>query len=87
MVYTYLLKSLKDGSYYVGISQNPKNRLIFHNSGDNLSTKGNAPWNLVYVKAHSSYREARKHEKWLKKKNKEYKKKLESFGGDLPRLG
>jgi len=30
--------------------------------------------------------EARKHEKWLKKKNKEYKKKLESFGGDLSHL-
>ena len=87
MIYTYLLKSLKGGGYYVGISKNPKNRLIFHNAGDNISTSRKNPWVLVYVKLHASYVEARKHEKWLKKKNKEYKNKLESFGGDLSRLG
>ena len=86
MIYTYLLKSVKDGSYYVGISKNPKRRLKYHNSGDNFSTKGKIPWKLVYIKLHSSYKEARKHEIWLKKKEKVYKQKLESFGGDLSHL-
>lgn len=86
MIYTYLLKSLKDGSYYVGISKNPKHRLKIHNSGDNISTKGKMPWVLVYVKNHSSYQEARKHERWLKKKEKLYKRNLEKVGGDLSHL-
>lgn len=79
MIYTYLLKSVKGDSYYVGISKNPKRRLKFHNSGDNLSTKVKRPWKLVYKKRHGSYDEARKHEKWLKKKNHEYKQKLEFY--------
>jgi len=30
----------------------------------------------VYLKAHNDYQSARKHESWLKKKNKEYKNRL-----------
>jgi len=75
-IYTYLLKSQKDGSYYTGITQNTDNRLMLHNSGKVVSTEGKKPWKIVYIKLHSSYEEARKHEKWLKKKNREYKDKL-----------
>ena len=79
MIYTYLLKSVKDGSYYVGISKNPELRLKEHNNGDNVSTSLRLTWKLVYKKSHDSYEDARKHEKWLKKKNRRYKKKLESY--------
>ena len=72
MVYTYLLKSHKDGSYYVGISKDPEFRLKEHNNGDKAATSLRLPWKLVYKKSHDSYEDARKHEKWLKKKNKQY---------------
>lgn len=76
MIYTYLIKSKKDGSYYTGISKDPEKRAILHNRGGLLVTKYKRPWVLVYKKVHATYAEARKHEKWLKKKNREYKNKL-----------
>lgn len=76
MVYTYLLKSEKDGSFYTGISKDPQKRLQVHNNGEVDSTKNKKPWALVYKKVHADYPEARKHEKWLKKKNRKYKNKL-----------
>lgn len=79
MIYTYLLKSFKDGKYYIGIAKNPEHRLESHNKGDNRSTSYRGPWELVYMKGHSTYAEARKHEKWLKKKNMQYKQKLEMY--------
>ncbi|MFA6428801.1 MAG: GIY-YIG nuclease family protein [Candidatus Buchananbacteria bacterium] len=75
-MYTYLIKSLKDNSYYTGISKDPNNRLKEHNSGILGVTKHKRPWILSYWKKHSNYTEARKHEKWLKKKNRSYKNKL-----------
>ena len=75
-VWTYLLKSGKDGSYYSGITKDTYDRLILHNDGKVESTSNKKPWQLVYKKQHADYQEARRHEKWLKKKNREYKDKL-----------
>ncbi|MCK4333141.1 MAG: GIY-YIG nuclease family protein, partial [Thermoplasmatales archaeon] len=72
MIYVYLLKSSKDGNYYVGITKNIKERLKKHNSCEVMSTKNRCPWKLMYSKMYSNYSDARKHEKWLKKKNHEY---------------
>jgi len=71
--FTYLLKSEKDESYYVGICVDCATRLRNHNNGKVESTKSKRPWILVYKKPHKDYSEARKHEKWLKKKNRQYK--------------
>jgi putative endonuclease len=71
--FTYLLKSEKDNSYYVGICADCDKRIEQHNAGKVESTKNKRPWSLVYNKEHKDYIEARKHEKWLKKKNREYK--------------
>jgi len=73
MIYTYLLQSLKDGSFYTGISIDLHNRVNSHNDGRVSSTKLKRPYTLVYFKEHSDYAQARKHEKWLKKKNRDYK--------------
>jgi len=78
MVFTYLLKSLKDGSFYTGISEDPEERVKAHNRGVLKNTAVKRPWKLIYKKSHLSYSEARKHEKWLKKKNRQYKGKLEN---------
>lgn len=81
-VFTYLLKSQKDSSYYVGISTDCDERIKLHNTGKVESTKNKCPWIMVYKKPHKDYIEARKHEKWLKKKNREYKDGLAGCVGE-----
>ncbi len=76
MIYTYLIKSIKYETFYTGISKNPYERLKIHNGGGLLITKAKRPFELVYMKAHNDYAEARRHEIWLKKKNVIYKNKL-----------
>jgi len=73
MIYTYLLLSIKTGDFYCGITNNIQRRISEHNSGKVSMTNFSRLWRLVYAKEHSSYSEARKHEKWLKKKNRKYK--------------
>jgi putative endonuclease len=46
--YVYIIKSLKSGKIYTGISKNPEKRLKEHNKGDSKFTKGFRPWILVY---------------------------------------
>src|SRR3989338_8191866 len=75
-LYTYLLRSLKDGKHYAGITNDIKRRFSEHNQGKISITAKRRPFTLIYYKAHENYLEARSHEKWLKKKNNEYKKKL-----------
>jgi len=72
----YLIQSLIDKSFYVGISQNPQKRLAEHNSGKSKITSRKKPYSLVYSKEYNDYKLARKHEIWLKKKNADYKLKL-----------
>ncbi len=77
MIYTYLLHSKKRDVFYCGITNDVRRRVKEHNTGGGVEfTKRYGPWSLVYVKAHDTYIEARKHEKWLKKKNHDYKNKL-----------
>lgn len=75
-MYTYLLKSIKDGKYYTGITNNLGKRLSDHNHGKLTITAKRRPFILAYRKLHINYQEARNHEVWLKKKNKKYKDKL-----------
>jgi putative endonuclease len=75
-VYTYMLYSEPDKGFYIGITRDTDKRLATHNRGGVVSTRDRRPLSLVYSKKHESYDEARQHEKWLKKKNKEYKLRL-----------
>jgi putative endonuclease len=74
--YVYMLKSLKDGKYYVGISEDVVRRLREHNSGKLKITSKNKPHEVVFKKEYADYKTARRHEIWLKKKNIEYKDKV-----------
>ncbi len=74
--YVYMLRSLKDSSYYVGISENPNKRLLEHNSGKLKRTSKNKPHQIVFKKEYLNYELARKHEIWLKKKSISYKDKV-----------
>ncbi len=72
----YLIKSLKNETFYVGISSDPIRRLSEHNSGKLKTTSKNKPFTMVYFKEYPDYKTARNHEIWLKKKNREYKNML-----------
>jgi putative endonuclease len=71
-----MLKSLKNGKYYVGISENIIRRLKEHNSGKLETTSKNKPFVVVFQKEYLDYKEARRHEIWLKKKDLKYKDKV-----------
>jgi putative endonuclease len=66
MVWVYALKSERDGTLYVGISEDTERRLREHNSGKSSFTSGHRPWVLVYREAAPDWAAARKREKYLK---------------------
>jgi putative endonuclease len=65
-MYVYILKSLKDGSYYVGSSSNVAERIKSHNRGSNLATKLKRPWILIRSEIYDTSSLALKREKFLK---------------------
>lgn len=66
MVFVYILKSLVDGGYYIGISKDPYKRLARHNKGSVKSTRIRKPFKLIYYEKFNSYASARHREKIIK---------------------
>ena len=66
MYYVYVLRSLKDGNFYTGLTTNLKRRLAEHNKGVTKSTKYRKPFELVYYEACRNYKDAMRREKYLK---------------------
>jgi putative endonuclease len=67
----YILRSNKNGRYYVGSTDDMERRLIEHNNGRVLSTKNTRPFQLKAYICCSSLSEAKSCEYRLKK----YKRK------------
>ena len=67
MFYTYIIKSLKDDSYYTGHAEDLKIRLKQHNAGKTRSTKTKTPWQMVYQEAFKTKSEAYRRELQIKK--------------------
>ena len=65
-MYVYILKSKKNGSFYVGSTQNVEERIVSHNKGANLSTKAKIPWILVRCEEYHNISLALKRERFLK---------------------
>jgi putative endonuclease len=65
-MFIYVLKSGKDGSLYVGSTNNLEQRILYHNKGYSLSTKSKVPWVLVAVEAFDDVSVALKRERFLK---------------------
>jgi putative endonuclease len=64
--YVYVLKSGKDGNFYVGYTNNIKRRLDDHNDGKVPSTQHRIPLKLVYWEGCLNQQDATKREKYLK---------------------
>lgn len=66
MIYVYILQSLLDSGYYIGICKDLDKRLKKHNQGGVYSTKKRKPFKLVYSEKFETYSLARKREEELK---------------------
>jgi len=86
--FLYVLKSKKDGSLYIGQTNNLDDRLAKHNRGEIKSTKSRIPFEIIYSEAFSTRREAMYREKHLKSLSglKEKKVILAKLGLHLPKF-
>jgi len=66
MYYVYVILSRKRPWRYVGITENPKRRLIEHNSGQTKSTVCYAPFRMIVLRQQDNFADARKSEKYFK---------------------
>ena len=64
--YVYILRSEKDGKFYVGYTLNLKKRLSDHNNGDVRSTSYRRPLRLIYFEGCLNQQDAIHREKYLK---------------------
>lgn len=64
--YVYVLRSTKDGNFYVGLTRDLRARLLAHNKGQVLSTKHRAPLELIYWEGSLNEHDAAMREKYLK---------------------
>ena len=64
--YVYVLRSLADKQFYVGLTNNVSERLSMHNPGLVSSTKLRVPFELVYWEGCLNRGDAAQREKYLK---------------------
>jgi putative endonuclease len=83
MYYLYILQSLKDLGYYIGITDNIPKRLEEHNIGKTRSIKNRIPFILKHHEEYKSKTDARKREIELKKNYQRRKELLNRIGFNL----
>ncbi len=66
MYYCYILKSLKDGSFYTGSTKNLKSRLEKHNRKEVTYSSTKAPFKLAWYSVFSTKNKAIEFEMYLK---------------------
>lgn len=69
--HVYILRSLKNGSYYKGVTNNIDRRLMEHNSQKEKSTSRYVPWVICLLIEKQSRSEAMILERKLKNMNRE----------------
>ena len=66
MYYVYVIRSLKNGRFYIGCTNNIERRLQEHNKGKSKYTRLTRPFELIYREELDSLINARRREKLLK---------------------
>lgn len=64
--YNYILKSVKDGKWYTGITEDLRKRFKEHNQNKVISTRGRSPFKLIYYEACLNRSDAASREIYLK---------------------
>lgn len=81
MYFTYIIKSIITGNFYIGFTEDLEKRLEYHNIGLNKSTRNKGPWKLVYKEKYTNKSDAIKRERFLKKqRNTEFYNRLIANG-------
>jgi putative endonuclease len=65
-VYVYVLQSLHHDFIYVGYTHDLKRRFHEHNTGQNISTKPYAPYQLIHYEAYLHEKDAKRRESYFK---------------------
>ena len=80
MYEVYILKGVNWNRYYIGFTENLKQRLINHNLGKVRPTKSYRPWKLVHKKVFPDKFSARRRELEIKsyKSGEAFKKLIET---------
>jgi putative endonuclease len=66
MQYVYVLRSKKDGGFYVGYSANLRTRIAEHAARAAFATSYRGPWKLIYYEAYLERDDALGRERYLK---------------------
>jgi len=66
--YVYILQSMKNKRYYIGVTNNTQRRIIEHNSGLVRSTAPHKPWILKRVEEFPDINTAYQRERFIKSK-------------------
>jgi len=66
MYYIYVLRSLKNGRFYIGCTNNIERRLQEHNKGQSKYTSLTKPFELIYREESDNLIDARRRERLLK---------------------
>jgi len=64
--YVYILRSLKDGGFYIGSTSDLKSRMGRHSGGSVDSTKPRRPLELIFYEAFRCLDDAARREQYLK---------------------
>ncbi|RJR16934.1 MAG: GIY-YIG nuclease family protein [Nitrospiraceae bacterium] len=73
MYYVYIIKSNKDGPFYIGQCEELDERVRRHNRGYTKSTKAKIPWHIVYYEVYINRCDAIRREIQIKKqKSRKY---------------
>lgn len=80
MYYVYLLRSQKTQKVYIGQTADLKRRFEQHNSGKELSTKNDLPWELIYYEAYKNRSLAMERERKLKHYGQSLRRLKERIG-------
>ena len=70
MFTVYILRSERDGRYYVGQTSDLGKRLNRHNHGTERATRGRGPWVVVYTDQYDTRAEAMARESKIKARKK-----------------
>jgi putative endonuclease len=62
----YILKSLKNGRFYIGSTIDFVRRIEEHNQGKSKYTKNSGPYEQVFIQEYETLFKARKVERWVK---------------------
>ncbi|KKP93790.1 MAG: Excinuclease abc c subunit domain protein [Parcubacteria group bacterium GW2011_GWA1_36_12] len=66
MFYTYILKSEKNNSFYIGSCEDLEIRISLHNKGLVKSTKRYIPWEIVHKEEYRLLKDAKERELQIK---------------------